>query len=652
MRRLITIILLLTGGRSIYCQEIKNKEIPEKILETILEYAEITAQEGTDLESLAEELAEVYGSLFNSPLNINKATREQLERLFILNDFQIESVIDYRNDYGALLSINELYQIAGFDNKIVDLLSPFIYVDPNETTRKINLSSLWSDGKSQVLLRGRRVLEEQLGYTPVPKAEFEQNPNSRYLGAPGQFYTQLKYEHTDKIKATATFERDAGEKGIDYKSFNISLYKAGRIEKLVLGDYNVRFGQGLVIWNSFSINSYSEPRTFRKSESGANPYNSTDENISFRGIATTIDFKKVKLTLMGSHRTYDSRVVDGYYTSLLNTGLHNTTTTLDRKHNLTGSMVGSNLKFSSNKFKISQTIVIYKYNLPYGGRDSIRLAKDKLFMGYGGNMGVDFYWVLNKFRFFGESALDHGASFGGLIGLLYSPYYRLETALLFKYYSKNYYAPFAVAESRGGTTNDEMGIKGSFAYRIGKYWRLSSTMEILKEYHYASLSCNYTKESGVTHYFKLLQSQKRASLRYNINYPVVKGVQFANRLDITSSWDGKLSFGYHFFTEIIYKSNSRKFDASFRVTSFDTPLWDLRIYSYERDLLYGFSLPVFYGKGYRWYFNFHLCPWRSIDLWLKISQTRYTDRQETGEGLDLITGPSKSELKLQLRWRF
>jgi len=652
MRRLITVILLLTGGKLLFCQELKSREIPEKIFETIMEYAETAAEEGVDLEGLAEEVYEIYRSLLSSPLDINRATREELERLVILNDFQIESIIDYRIEYGAFLSINELYQIAGLDYKMVNLMAPFIYVNPNETPQKLSLRSLIKDNKSQILLKGRSIIEKQMGYTPVTKTEFEQNPNSRYLGAPGQLYTQYKYEHSDRIKAAVTIERDGGEKGVDYKSLNIALYKTGLVEKLIIGDYNVRFGQGLIVWNSFSINSSTEPSSFRKSEVGISPYNSTDENISFRGIAATLNIKKAKLTLMGSHRSYDARVVDGYYTSLLNTGLHNTTTTLERKHSLSGSMVGANLQFSGNKFKISQSMLIYKYNLPYGGRDSLKLAKDKVFKGYGGNMGVDFYWVLNKTRFFGEAAIDHGASFAGLIGLLYAPDYRYEAALLFRYYSKNYYAPFAGAVSRGGTPNDEMGLKGSYAYRIGKYWRLSSVIEILKDYYYISFIGSYNKDEGTTHYLKILQSQKRASVRYNISYPVINCLSFANRLDITSFSGEKLSLGYHFYYEIIYKSTSKKFDSSFRIALFNTPVWDVRIYAYERDILYGFSLPALYGKGIRWYYNLHYRPCRSIDVWLKISQTRYSDRQETGEGLDLITGPSKSELKLQLRWRF
>lgn len=652
MRRLIVMFLLLSGGRLLFCQEIKNKEIPEEIFRTIMEYAENAAEDGSDPQSMVEELTDLFGSLLVSPLNINKASREDFEKLLILSDFQIESILDYRTEYGALFSMNELYQIPGLDSKLVTLLTFFFIVSQGDSSPEFNLKSLIAGGKTQLLLRGKGVIEKQQGYSPVTKEDFEKNPDCRYLGSPGLVYTQLKYEYADRLQVAVTIEKDSGEKGVDYKSLNITVNNTGPVERVVIGDFTAHFGQGLVVWNSFSISSNMEPNSFRKPQGGIAPYNSTDENLSFRGIAATINIKKLKVTIMGSHRAYDARLEDGVYTSLIKTGLHNTTTTLERKGSLIGSVLGANLTFSGNKIRISGSSLLYKHNLAYGGRDSLKLEKDRILNGYGGNFGADFYWVLNKVRIFGEAAADHTGSMAGIVGFLYSPYYKLMTAILFRSYSKDYYAPFAGAVSKSGNTNDELGVKCSVTYLAGKYWRLSSSVEILKTYHYLSFTGNFSKETGFGCYFKLLQSQKRASLRYNISYPVTNLIQFVNRLDVNTFGEGKTWLGVHLFHEAIYKSKSKKMDTSFRIAVFSAPIWDVRIYSYERDILYGFSLPVYYGKGIRWYFNLHFSPLKSVDVWFKISQTHYLDRDIIGEGLDLITGPSKSEAKLQLRWRF
>lgn len=288
-------------------------------------------------------------------------------------------------------------------------------------------------------------------------------------------------------------------------------------------------------------------------------------------------------------------------------------------------------------------MIIYKYNLPYGGRDTLKHSKELAPGGYGINAGADFYWVMDKIRLFGEVAIDRSASIAGLSGILFSLCNKLEMALLIREHSENYYAPF---------TNPEKGIQISAAYYLGKYWKLSSGLEIRSGYHNLSVTSNFNNEKGISYYFKFSKIQNRTSLRNSISYPVAHWLRFANRIDFTLAKQDKMFIGTHILHEALCESGSGKVDASFRIAAFNIPVWDARVYAYERDVLYGFSTPVCYGKGIRWYFNIHYTPLRSLDFWFKISQTRYLDRDKIGEGLDMIEGPSKSEAKLQIRWKF
>jgi hypothetical protein len=294
MRGLIAFLLLLFCGRVLFCQESKSIDIPKEIIEAIVEYAESGNSEGTDYESMLDELTQLYTSLLISPMNINRAGREELESLFILSDFQIESIIDYRNEYGNFLSLNELYQIIGIDKRKATILRVITCVGEQDKTQKITPKSLMKNGRAQLLLKSKLILEEQKGYLPITKEEFAQNPDCRYLGSRGLFYSQLKYEYLNRIKATVTTEKDSGEKGVtDYKSVNLLIGKTGPMESLIIGDFSARFGQGLVLWNSFSINSSVEPTKIRKSGVGIVPYNSTDENLSLRGIAANFKMRRV-----------------------------------------------------------------------------------------------------------------------------------------------------------------------------------------------------------------------------------------------------------------------------------------------------------------------------------------------------------------------
>ena len=55
----------------------------------------------------AEELVRYYEGLMLSPLNVNAATRAQLEETGLLTLFQVESLLAWRERYGAVRSMTE-----------------------------------------------------------------------------------------------------------------------------------------------------------------------------------------------------------------------------------------------------------------------------------------------------------------------------------------------------------------------------------------------------------------------------------------------------------------------------------------------------------------------------------------------------------------
>jgi hypothetical protein len=81
---------------------------------------------------------------------------------------------------------------------------------------------------------------------------------------------------------------------------------------------------------------------------------------------------------------------------------------------------------------------------------------------------------------------------------------------------------------------------------------------------------------------------------------------------------------------------------------FETDGYDSRIYAFENDVLYGYSIPAFFDKGYHYYVNLHYKFSRSLAFWARFSQTVYSDRSEIGSGLDVINGNKKSQIRLQL----
>jgi hypothetical protein len=82
---------------------------------------------------------------------------------------------------------------------------------------------------------------------------------------------------------------------------------------------------------------------------------------------------------------------------------------------------------------------------------------------------------------------------------------------------------------------------------------------------------------------------------------------------------------------------------------FDTDSYDTRLYAFEQDVPYSFSVPGFSGKGSRFYVLLNSDLTKDISLILRYSQTWYSDRNVISSGPDEINGNKKSDVKVVLR---
>ncbi len=62
------------------------------------------------------------------PINLNMATREELEELPFLSTQQVEALVAYLYQYGSMKSLSELEMIPEISGQTRQLLSFFVYV--------------------------------------------------------------------------------------------------------------------------------------------------------------------------------------------------------------------------------------------------------------------------------------------------------------------------------------------------------------------------------------------------------------------------------------------------------------------------------------------------------------------------------------------
>jgi hypothetical protein len=110
--------------------------------------------------------------------------------------------------------------------------------------------------------------------------------------------------------------------------------------------------------------------------------------------------------------------------------------------------------------------------------------------------------------------------------------------------------------------------------------------------------------------------------------------------------------GFLTYFDCVYKPLGSKLSGNCRLQYFETDSYDSRIYAYENDVLYGFSIPAFYGKGYRYYLNLNYDISKKLTTWFRIAQTVQVGQTTIGSGLDEIQGNHKTDFRWQFLYNF
>jgi hypothetical protein len=166
-----------------------------------------------------------------------------------------------------------------------------------------------------------------------------------------------------------------------------------------------------------------------------------------------------------------------------------------------------------------------------------------------------------------------------------------------------------------------------------------------------SKAINYNPDEQV---LNPLVYQPRQNMRLQVNYKINPQFTVRNRVELVwfDKRAGAASQGATIYADVLYKPMMKPFAANIRLQYFETDDYNSRLYAYESDVLYSFSIPVFYLKGYRYYFNINYDLTKKLTVWGRWAQTIYPDRTSVGSGLDEIKGNKKSEFKLQAIYKF
>ncbi|MEM6844035.1 MAG: helix-hairpin-helix domain-containing protein [Bacteroidota bacterium] len=669
---------------------------PDASFETLLE----TLFTQQDEDVAYEEQYEILYQLYTQPINLNEADGEELQELFFLNDRQISNLLHYRTSYGQLRTVYELQFIPAFNAITVQQMLPFVTVAsiPADT---LSWKERWKRADKLLIFRQATTAETKRGFLPQDAAS-DSSASPDFAGSKPQLYTRLRISRRNDFSLGFTLEKDAGEAigwqpqnsryGADFQSFHWQIQNRGSVKSLLIGDYNLQFGQGLLLGQGFNLGKSAFGVTsVGRTRSLVRPYTASTEFGFFRGATATlqqdIGSVQIEITPFVSQQQLDAKLRSNpdssqYFQSLQTSGWHRTENELSSQDQVQEQVVGGNVLFKNQKRNGQVGISYIRTEFDYRWQPSSELRNRHEFSG-----GVNEAWgIFSNYRhrhyhFFGEVARSAGGGWGWLGGVSASLSSTVEMAWILRSYAPDFHSFYSNALSEGSRPINEQGLywglriepfKNAVLSAYYDYFRFpwlrfrvdapSQGQETLARLDY--------KLTRWTQLFAQIRHEQKAinvdidSLAVKVPLPGIRrqlslgathfpteGLRLNTRWQRTSyQLNQETSRGWVIAQDVTYQNGRWKTDVRFAL--FDTETYDTRQYLYENDLLYTFSIPAYSGEGSRMYWVLRYKLNRQLSFWTKIGRTVYNDRDVIGSSHDAIDGNTRTDIRAQMIVKF
>ena len=596
----------------------------------------------TDYEQLQTDLY----ALLDAPIDLNHTSEEELSLLRFLSPRQIDDILLYAEKH-PFVSLYELRMIPSLtDYEIRDLL-PFVRIGSQSDTSSLPVKEgpglglspreVFAHAKHEVLTRvDARNIEQFEGSDPM------------YI------QTRYRFDYQRRVTAGIQLRRPAGGTAGDlqYGAY-IRLRDIGHLHSLVAGNFQASFAQGLVFAPVFHSGKSAYIRSVGQSAEGLWHYSSVDGE-GLHGIGATLRWEWNKTTRLDVSALYSmTRANDSVW------------------HHL----IGANLTLRHKQLQVELNIAENIWS------DSIRPYRDAAYNARyfrGRNqavLGASVRYNHGWFDLFGEVATsqNHQSSiinhqlrvahwgFGIIAGSRFYPASGVTLIALYRYYSPFFDNALGYAFSETSRLGDENG--GYLGLEISRWknWRLSGYADVFRfsgpKYgipafptigYDAMLEAQYLWSrhpslqggDGGRLIFRLRARQKGGlstySTRFQFNWSSgALSLRTTAEANLTppaqssvSDPPSSITYGLTLYQDLSfdlspYTVHYTPLSLKLRLQGFDAREWNNRIYCYEHDVLYAFSIPAVYGLGGRAYVCLKWQIIRQLALYFRLSETIY-----------------------------
>ncbi len=584
--------------------------------------------ENVDLE-LLEDLDERLYEIHSNPIDLNTASREQLEALEFLSDIQIENILFYAYIAGEIKSIYELQLVESLPHHVTRFLLPFVTIKPKSHTT--NWNSELKRIKHHVSL----------------SSSYKWPSDSSNVEGSLPIKAQLRYKLlAGKIlSAGITADHDAGERfygadaqGFDhYKIFAEFRPLSSCFKNIVLGTFKASFGQGLLLGDVAYGSPLEELSSSSSHGRGIRHYSGVDECKFFNGVGSTLKFgKNYELSAFYSYRQHDADTANGCFISIDESGYHTSHAMYKKRDAILMHTAALHSKFIGKRYEIGITSV---YN--YHALNKIVPQTPYYLYKFTGNhqfgISANYRCLLRYISFYGEFAVNQRGAFAAVNTINITPSYGTSIILNHRFFSPAYDMYFATPYGASSAGNNEHGATMGVIHQLPRNWQIKAYVDIYKH-----LWLNYTTKSPSVNgslridanYNTWGKSSANLYVKYKYNDDenhdfLSFKARYTYKLKNISFTSGAMgsylfqtnSYSYALVQEVKCKFLNNRLAANAMFTVFDAQTWDNRLYWYESNLPYSGYSPAIYGKGGRWYLMCRGAATEYLDIYLRFAQT-------------------------------
>ncbi len=640
-----------------------------------------------DEEALPEDLFEQLETWLDDPLDLNRASAHALAVLPWLRPAQAEAIVRARTTDGPFDSVAAAFDAADIPPQDRAYLRAFLHVRPPSTT---GTSAPW---RVMLMQQATRRLDLGRGYDRTREG-------TTYLGSPVRMMTRLQVGQRGRWQGRLTLNKHAGEPfawdpalrffGYTHMAGHVAWQPRHGRTTIIAGDYQVALGQGLLLWRGLALGKGTAAVDGpARSSRGLAPYQGTDPNGHFRGLAGTMTVGPATLTAFASHTRRDAAldtltIANGeasvVLSSLPTTGRYRTPLERERRASTTLQTAGGAVEMGRPGRHVGLAGYVARFGHPVAASDA--LHQRGAFSGQQAH-GLSLYghYSLGDIAAGAEVMRPHAGTMGGAVWLR-TAVGRLAEVLwhgrVLPVGNSLFGNPIAEQSSRA---RGERGFYLGLHLRPHPTWTLAGYADVftmtwprfrtdrpstgldvrarlthqprswLRVYVQGRSRQREQNGAALHHDTRPLRPIRRHEIRLHAQYAHSPVLRFATQVDqVWTTRDGTSGRGFLLSQDVRWHIHAAlRLDA--RLAFFDADPFDARVYAYEHDLRYSFSVPAFSGQGQRRYLMATWAPTAALDFQMKLAETHMPMETTMGSGLDEVEGNRLRDVRLQLRWR-